>query len=181
MLRISLPLINETKFVTRCFQVLKNVLKRDEYVQLVTKWYGIRNPPGSRDYSIKQEWEIFCNVLLDLMGYPAVIHDFSNSTATSFSAEEPKKRKKNDEIHSGTEEDWQFMLSILEETDNKPNRENNSQCNNIDTAACLFNNIPAIFYSFHLLYEDFKLDTTMQQHLFPLAKVNQNILPIFYD
>ncbi|XP_023295773.2 anaphase-promoting complex subunit 1 [Lucilia cuprina] len=170
MLRISLPLINETKFVTRCIKALKQVLKKDQYIQLITKWYGARNPPGSRDYSIEQEWEIFCNVLLDLMGFSAVMHDYSSNTATSFSAEEPKKRKKNDEIHSGTEDDWQFMLAILEGSDNKTSKENNSQCTNIDTTACLFNTIPAIFYSFHLLYEDFKLDDTMHAHLLPLAK-----------
>ena len=170
MLRITLPLINETKFVTRCIKALKQVLKKDQYIQLIIKWYGSRNPPGSRDYSVEQEWEIFCNVLLDLMGFSAVLHDVSNNTTASFNAEEPKKRKKNDEIHSGTDQDWQFMLSILEGADSKSFKDANSQCNNVDTTACLFNTIPAIFYCFHLLYEDFKLDDTMHQHLLPLAK-----------
>lgn len=172
MLRISLPLINETKFVTRCLKALKQVLAKDQYIQLITKWYGTRNRPGSRDYSIEQEWELFYNVLLDQMGFSAAMHDISSNAATSFSAEEPKKRKKNYEIHSGTEEDWIFMLSILEGADNKKANDNNSQCNNIDTTACLFKKIPAIFYTFHLLYEDFKLDNTMHQHLLPLAVVN---------
>ncbi|TMW48346.1 hypothetical protein DOY81_006572 [Sarcophaga bullata] len=170
MLRITLPLINETKFVTRCIKALKQVLKKDQYIQLIIKWYGARNPPGSRDYSVEQEWEIFCNVLLDLMGFSAVLHDVSNNTTTSFNAEEPKKRKKNDEIHSGTDLDWQFMLSILEGADSKSFKDGNSQCNNVDTTACLFHTIPSIFYCFHLLYEDFKLDDTMHQYLLPLAK-----------
>lgn len=178
MLRITLPLINETKLVRRCITALRHVLKRDQFIQMITKWYGSRNPPGSRDYCIEQEWDIFRNVLLDLMGYSATMHDVSNGTATSFNAEEPKKRKKNDEIHSGTDEDWQFMLNILEGVaETTPNAEQRQQqqqmCNNIETSAILFNTIPAIFYSFHLLYEDFKLDDSMHQHLKPLAKVSR--------
>uniref|UniRef100_A0A1I8M2U1 Uncharacterized protein n=1 Tax=Musca domestica TaxID=7370 RepID=A0A1I8M2U1_MUSDO len=173
MLRITLPLINETKLVSRCIAALRQVLKRDQFIQMITKWYGSRNPPGSRDYCIEQEWDIFRNVLWDLMGYSATMHDVSSGTATSFNAEEPKKRKKNDEIHSGTDEDWQFMLNILDGVETGLNCSGERQqqtCNNIDTTAILFNTIPAIFYSFHLLYEDFKLDDSMHQHLKPLAK-----------
>ncbi|KNC28093.1 hypothetical protein FF38_06271 [Lucilia cuprina] len=43
---------------------------------------------------------------------------------------------------------------------------------NIDTTACLFNTMLAIFYSFHLLYEDFQLDDIMHAHLLPLAKID---------
>ncbi|XP_075158873.1 anaphase promoting complex subunit 1 [Haematobia irritans] len=175
MFRITLPLINETKLVTRCIDALRQVLKRDQFIQLITKWYGARNPPGSVDYCIQQEWDIFRNVLFDLMGYSSVMHDVSSGTTTSFYAEEPKKRKKNDEIHSGTDEDWQFMLNVLDDcestgTKNTSNQQNQHMCSNIETSAILFTTIPAIFYSFHLLYEDFKLDDSMHQHLMPLAK-----------
>lgn len=172
MLRITLPLINETKFVSRCIAALRQVLKREQYMQMITRWYGTRNPAGSRDYCIEQEWDIFRNVLLDLMGYSATMHDVSNGAGTSFNAEEPKKRKKNVEIHSGTEEDWQFMMGILEGIETTQNSERQMNCNNIDTSAILFNTIPAIFYCFHLLYEDFKLDDSLHQHLKPLAKVS---------
>uniref|UniRef100_A0A1A9WDA7 Uncharacterized protein n=1 Tax=Glossina brevipalpis TaxID=37001 RepID=A0A1A9WDA7_9MUSC len=173
MLRISLPLINETKLVSRCIMALKQILKRDQYIQMIIKWYGARNPPGSRDYCIKQEWDVFRIVLLDLMGFSAALHDVSASTvANSFNAEEPKKRKRNDEIHAGTDEDWHFMLITLGEIPKSSSIDHNSnQYGSIDTSACLFNTIPAIFYCLHLFYEDCKLDDTLQKNLKPLAKL----------
>ncbi|KAL9886530.1 anaphase promoting complex subunit 1 [Glossina fuscipes fuscipes] len=173
MLRITLPLINETKLVGRCIVGLRQILKRDQYIQMIIKWYSARNPPGSRDYCIKKEWNVFRNVLLGLMGFPTALHDLSTSAvASSFSAEEPKKRKKNNEIHAGTEEDWKFMLTTIGEIPKSSSTDHNSnQYCSIDTSACLFNTIPAIFYCLHLFYEDCKLDDTLRKNLKPLAKL----------
>lgn len=151
-------------------------------MQLITRWYGARNPPGSRDYSIEQEWHIFRNLLTDLMGCGAATHEATSHALASFNAEEPKKRRKNDEITEGTDEDWEFMLAVLNEdgaggssgvsANMKMETEQvTAAASNVDASACLFITIPAIFYGLHLLYEDFKLDETMHDCLPYLAKV----------
>ncbi|XP_037936242.1 anaphase-promoting complex subunit 1 [Teleopsis dalmanni] len=169
MYRIALPLINETKFISRCISALRQILKKEEFLQMIIRWYAARNPPGSRDYTIEQEWKVFMNLLLELMGLLASNNDTSASTSTSFNAEEPKKRKKNDEITEGTDEDWTFMLKILDgKTEN--NTLNITNNNRIDTNACLFKKVPSIFCGLHLLYEDFKLDESLYDCLPYLAK-----------
>lgn len=176
MIRITLPVMNATKLVERCLNALRYILNKQQYIQFITKWYCARNPPGSPDYSTEQEWYIFSGVLLDLMGYSSVVHDTSlqgigNSTSQSFHAEEPKKRKKH-EINSGTDADWEFMLSVVDKDADKSQLNQTFQCSGeINTNACLFHMIPAVFHCLHLLYEDFKLDESMQQHLQMLSKV----------
>ncbi|XP_053948485.1 anaphase-promoting complex subunit 1 isoform X1 [Anastrepha ludens] len=182
MYRIELPQFNETKFISRCIGTLRRILNKEQFVQLITRWYGARNPPGSRDYSIEQEWHIFRNVLTGLMGCGAATHETTTNASMSSNAEEPKKRRKNDEITEGTDEDWEFMLDVLNEDgsggcvrDNMKmeTEQGTAAAGNVDANACLFNSIPAIFYGLHLLYEDFKLDETMHDCLPYLAKFLQ--------
>ncbi|XP_036221809.2 anaphase-promoting complex subunit 1 isoform X2 [Bactrocera oleae] len=178
MYRIELPQINETKFISRCMGAMRRILNRAQFMQLIIRWYGARNPPGSRDYSSAQEWEIFRNVLMDLMGCGAATHEFTTNTSLSYNADEPKKRRKNDEITEGTAADWEFMLAVLNEdgsgcVNDAIKMETEpvvaAACN-IDVSACLFSSIPAIFYGLHILYEDFKLDETMHDCLLHLVK-----------
>ncbi|XP_054087608.1 anaphase-promoting complex subunit 1 [Zeugodacus cucurbitae] len=178
MYRIELPQINETKFISRCMGAMRRILNRTQFMQLITRWYGARNPPGSRDYSGAQEWDIFRNVLTDLMGCGAATHEPTNNASYSYNADEPKKRRKNDEITEGTVADWEFMLAVLDKdgsgcandgTKMETEHAAAAVCN-IDVSASLFSCLPAIFYGLHLLYEDFKLDETMHDCLPYLAK-----------
>ncbi|XP_004520043.1 anaphase-promoting complex subunit 1 [Ceratitis capitata] len=179
MYRIELPQFNETKFISRCIGAMRRILNREQFMQLITRWYGARNPPGSRDYSTEQEWQIFRSVLTDLMGCAAATHETTTNATYSFNADEPKKRRKNDEITEGTDADWEFMLAVLNEDGDcaKDGMEMETEqaagttiADNVDISACLFKSIPAIFFCLHLLYEDFKLDETMHECLLHLAK-----------
>lgn len=234
MLRITLPLLNETKLVGRCIDALRFILNKEQYVQVIMRWYTTRNPPGSRNYDIEKEWSIYCNVLLQLFGYEMISsEDISkmsanktqhhqqthlgdarrvsitvadggagSPTATSSGAvvtgggrgnkqmslfknvDETKKRRRNDEISSGTREDWEFVKSVIgnkycEAIDLEPTINQGTEycCNDIDTSAILFNVIPAVFHCYHLLYEDMKLDHVMAPFTKPLATVSHNHLP----
>ncbi|XP_067639434.1 anaphase-promoting complex subunit 1 isoform X2 [Eurosta solidaginis] len=182
MYRIELPQFNETKFISRCIGALRRILNREQFMQLIIRWYSARNPPGSRDYSIEQEWKIFRNVLTGLMGCGIAVHESTTNASQSYNADEPKKRRKNEEITEGTNEDWEFMLNKLNDkgciggvvldSHTKMGIEHIAAAttSNVDASACLFNSLPAIFYGFHLLYEDFKLDETMHACLPYLAK-----------
>lgn len=64
MYRISIPLISECPFVSKCLIALRQVLKKDLAIQLIAKWFGVRNAPGSQDLNSQQEWQSFKNVLL---------------------------------------------------------------------------------------------------------------------
>ncbi|XP_055843307.1 anaphase-promoting complex subunit 1 [Episyrphus balteatus] len=167
MYRLSLPLINETYFVTRCIEALRQILKRETFIQLITHWYGARNPPGSKDFSGEKEWQTFKTVLSELMGRVASSDDSSINIPCQ--PEEPKKRRKNDEVLDGTDDDWDYLESIL----NRRNKEGPFKANSIkfiDCSALLFKEIPKIFFAFHLLYEDLKLDNTMHDSLCSLGE-----------
>lgn len=180
MYRIELPQINETKFISRCMGAMRRILNRGQFLLLIITWYCTRNPPGSRDFSIAQEWEIFIDVLTDLMGCHAITREPSAMTSPSYNADEPKKRRKNDEITEGTTADWEYMLSVLNEdgsgcmNDRKKTKRKRvaAMVSHIDIKACLFSCIPSIFYGLHLLYEDFKLDETMHDCLPHMVKVS---------
>lgn len=64
MYRISVPFISECPFVTKCLVGLKQVLIKDVAIQLMAKWFVMRNAPGSKNLNPRQEWSIFKIVLL---------------------------------------------------------------------------------------------------------------------
>lgn len=173
MYRISLPQINDTKLVSSCITALSHTLNKKQFIKFITTWYGARNPPGSTDYSTSQEWQIFKHILSEMIGCAATSKDWPWHVASmsSFNAEEPKKRRKNDEISAGTDEDWQYMSGFLHGTaaESATNPAQNLSFHNVDSNACLFKSIPSIFYALHLIYEDFKLDDSLHEYLEYLA------------
>ena len=134
----------------------------------MAKWFGVRNAPGSQDLNPQQEWKQFKNVLLELMGRPQTLND--RSTANQTTSEEPKKRKKNENCEGG-DSDWEYLLAVTNPcytnaVEDLPivGLKNNSN-------AVLFPYIPLIFYTFHLFYEDMKIDPMMKLHLNSMAEV----------
>ncbi|TDG41004.1 hypothetical protein AWZ03_012572 [Drosophila navojoa] len=190
MLRIALPLLNDTRLITRCVAALRQVLSPAQFLHFIIRWYSARNPPGSQDYSIEQEWQLFRSTLLGLMGCMGTV---TASTATAMSADEtadvdesyesrcatpplhtfagaaqdePKKRRKYNDCESYTDDDWEFMLL---QTALSPCPSDPAHAYSVDVTAPLFRMLPAIFYGMHMLYEDLKLDSVFQSALIYLA------------
>lgn len=86
MYRIAIPLIAECPFVWRCLRVLRSVLPPPLALQVLVKWYGIRNAPGTADLSPMHEWSMLCTVLAELIGRPL------NANATSGVQHAPKQQ-----------------------------------------------------------------------------------------
>ncbi|XP_055370778.1 anaphase-promoting complex subunit 1 isoform X2 [Condylostylus longicornis] len=166
MYRISLPLMNENHFITQCIYALRQVLKKDVYVQLLVKWYSARNVPGSQNFSYKKEWEIFSNVLSELLGRSVSTNESASNMVIS---DEAKKRRKDDDDTSvcGSNEDWEFLISF---ESNKKISESATTILHDDNSAPLFSQVPVIFYTLHLLFEDFKLNSMFAKYLKYLAE-----------
>lgn len=73
MYRCAMPLIAECPFVGRCLRALRAVLPSQLGLQLLVKWYGARNAPGTKDLNTVQEWTMFCAVLTELIGRPVSV------------------------------------------------------------------------------------------------------------
>ncbi|KAK3923529.1 Anaphase-promoting complex subunit 1 [Frankliniella fusca] len=176
--RMSLPEMCSSPLVSQCLCSLKQVLPRDVAVQLVVKWYVARNAPGTQDIAPSQEWRLFLGVLLGMLGYDvdklAVMHQPSSENGDSPTLQ-PKKKRTCD---SGSEEDWEYLLNSLHhhslgpglssllglKTINGSSGSSNSDSSHgqINTNSLLFNYIPLVLLTLHLLYEDMKLNTLLQ-------------------
>ncbi|EDW62517.1 anaphase-promoting complex subunit 1 [Drosophila virilis] len=184
MLRIALPLLNDTRLITRCVAALRQVLNPTQFLHFIIRWYSARNPPGSRDYSIEQEWQLFRSTLLGLMGCmgtataneSAEVDESYARCATppmqtahmgcGAAQDEPQKRRKYNDCESYTDDDWEFMLlqTALSACPTDP-----PHAYSVDVTAPLFRMLPAIFYGLHMLYEDLKMDAVFQSSLLYLA------------
>lgn len=70
MYRCAIPLIAECPFVSRCLRALRAILPAQVGLQLLVKWYGARNAPGTKDLNSVQEWTMLCAVLMESVGRP---------------------------------------------------------------------------------------------------------------
>lgn len=152
--------------VTICLNTLKIVLKKSIVMELMTKWYTVRNAPGTQNISGEEEWNLFLQMLLSLIGYnlkelPLTQNSLNTNNDT------PAKSKKQRVLDVGNDEDWIYMLksSFNSFHGNKiasslglHNKLNNYTQHSIiksyiDTNAILFPYIYDIFFSIHLVYE----------------------------
>lgn len=152
--RFSVPPICESSIVQKCLSTMRQVLPKEMAIKFLIKWYGVRNAPGSRDFSIKKEWELFKNMCFDLIGRP---FPKSTSSATFNASGGPKKRRKSDNT-SGSNSDWEYLLAA-EQSINKEECGDQEMTLNYNCEAQLFSHIPMIIFSLHLLYEELKLDS----------------------
>lgn len=185
MLRIALPLLNDTRLITRCVAALRQVLNPSQFLHFIIRWYSARNPPGSRDYSIEQEWQLFRSTLLGLMGCMAASSEQPDVDEESYARcatppyqspsmfsgaaqDEPKKRRKYNDCEEYTDDDWEFLLM---HTTLAPCGGDASHAYSVDVTAPLFRVLPAVFYGLHMLYEDLKLDSVYNSGLIYLGTV----------
>lgn len=171
---------------------MRNVLKKDIGMTIISKWYSVRNTKGSQDLSYEREWTTFQNYLLNSLGRTFTSSKLSNipSTGSSrLSVDELKKRRKTDDS-AGTDNDFKFLQAFLNRAgaDSINTRKAGSSSaeskskRRIDTNATLAPYIPIIFYSFHLLYEELKLDETLKMQRTLLSEfLNQLALDLKLD
>lgn len=139
-------------------------------MDVLIKWYTVRNAPGTQNISGEDEWNLFLQMLLRLMGYNLetlpLTQDFLNSNTDT-----PAKSKKQRILDVGSDEDWTFMLKssfnnfqgnkIATSLGLKNKLKNYSSSfhqhsiirSNIDSNEILFPYIYDIFFSLHLVYE----------------------------
>ncbi|XP_028156342.1 anaphase-promoting complex subunit 1 isoform X2 [Ostrinia furnacalis] len=192
MYRISLPTISCSDLVTRCCAALKAILPKDITMQVIIRWYGSRNAPGTQDLTPEQEWSMFSNLLFFLMGYD--VEKLSQSKQSEETEHTEVATKKQRTSSDGSHEDWEYLLnSKLHKTignslasmlhiqatpssDSKTariNRLRNSiemeKPSQFNTNALLFPYTIQVLYAFHLVYEETKLNTILWTDLRPLS------------
>lgn len=201
MLRIALPFLNDTRLLTRCVATLRQVLSPTQFLDFVIRWYSDRNPPGSRNYSIEQEWLLFRSTLLALMGLTAApdvdagenyarcatppLHTQFGGGATATESSDGSSCSSNSTLGGQDEPkkrriyndcddftDDDWEFLLLQTTLVSCGADGHSYSVNI--GALLFRMIPAIFFSLHLLYEDLKLDADFYGALPYLATVGES-------
>lgn len=161
-------LINIILFVsvTTCLNTLKNVLNKLIVMELMTKWYTVRNAPGTQNISGEEEWNLFLQMLFGLIGYNLKLLPFTQESL-NINNDTPAKSKKQRVLDIGSDEDWTFMLkssfnrfrgnkiatSLGLHNKLKNYTQHSIIKSNIDTNAILFPYIYDILFSLHLVYE----------------------------
>ncbi|KAK9884562.1 hypothetical protein WA026_007405 [Henosepilachna vigintioctopunctata] len=178
--RIMLPLLATSPLVENCLNVLKQCLQREALMTFFTRWYSTRNSMGTQNFTNEQEWEMFITLLYELLGYEEehVSETFEEGPPTPSMV--AKKRKQSP---IGCDDDWQYLFnsklatnsdyvdSLLNITPTAKSETTNvfSKHVQINKNSILFPYIKIIHFSFHLLYEDFKLNILKNTLLEPLA------------
>ena len=184
LLRLSLPTVAGPT-VSKALAAIKLLLPRDLATVLHVTWYNDRHAPGPCPAPDK-EWDMFCRTILGLAGYQVQCLDLSS--ASNWSGPVPAKKCKSEE--AGCDNDWQQLLLSPHHSQagdsvsrllglDHPLPESFShldsqshQVAEVNTSAPLFNFLPAMFFSLHLLYEEAKLDSA----LFPCQPRLANLL-----
>lgn len=184
MYRISLPPVTCSTLVTRCYTALRAILPKDVAMQVIIKWYGVRNAPGTQDLTPEQEWSMFSNLLLSLLGYDVERLNKQNDDSDHPEVATKKQRTSSD----GTQDDWDYLLnSKMHKTIGHslimlklpvPNSENHKKrrintevekTSQFNINSLLFPYILQVLYSLHLVYEEIKLNTLLFNNLKPLS------------
>lgn len=156
--------------------------------QVISKWYGIRNSPGTQDLCPKIEWSMFSSLMFSLLGYEhLILSDNKKNDNNSTEVVKKKLRTSSD----GSLEDWEYILNSnhhslignqiqamlnLSKSSIKPKdvpQETSDTKFNIN--ALLFPYLLQIFYAFHLLYEETKMNVLTTKDLEPLGKMLYDI------
>ncbi|XP_050429945.1 anaphase-promoting complex subunit 1 [Adelges cooleyi] len=185
MIRVEFPIISSSPLVTKCLNALKTILKKSVVMDLMTKWYTVRNAPGTQKISSREEWNLFLQMMLRLLGYNLEALSLTQESLNT-NNDTPAKSKKQRILDVGSDEDWTYMLKSpfsltqgnkiavtlgLKNTFKNFQLNENSFANiNIDTNALLFPYIYDIIFSLHLVYEDLKLNTMKADSLPMIVK-----------
>ncbi|XP_076314205.1 anaphase promoting complex subunit 1 isoform X2 [Tachypleus tridentatus] len=198
--RVSLPRVSMSSIVSKCLQVLRNVLPRDVSLQVFSKWYTIRNAPGPCDISAYFELQSFLTCLLGMLGYNTEHLHVGGlmDKDLSFSPVAVKKLKTSNQ---GSGQDWNSLILSAHHQGCRGQREVLSFTNSTEQDTCvgdvevnyplsnsglLFPYLPVVLYGLHLLYEDCKLNSLQWDFIPKLAGLLYQLsmdlrLPLYLD
>ncbi|XP_075976673.1 anaphase promoting complex subunit 1 [Anticarsia gemmatalis] len=184
MYRISLPPLTCATLVTRCYSALRAILPKDVTMQVIIKWYGVRNAPGTQDLTPEEEWSMFSNLLLSLIGYD--VEKLNKQTDDNDPQEVATKKQRASS--DGTQDDWEYLLnskmhkaigssltllklSVPNSDSYKKRRSSDDSVKpcQFNTNSLLFPYVLQVLYSLHLVYEEMKLNTLLCNNLKPLS------------
>uniref|UniRef100_A0A8D1CG35 Anaphase-promoting complex subunit 1 n=1 Tax=Sus scrofa TaxID=9823 RepID=A0A8D1CG35_PIG len=186
MVRITIPEIATSELVQTCLQAIKFILPKEVAVQMLVKWYSVHSAPGGPSYH--SEWNLFVTCLMNMMGYNTDRlawtrnFDFEGSLSPVIA---PKKARPSE---TGSDDDWEYLLSseyhrnveshllnkslCLSPLEVSQTRDEDfSQTLSLDSSTLLFTHIPAIFFVLHLVYEELKLNTLMGEGIRSLVEL----------
>lgn len=191
MYRITLPDVATSHLVLRCCTALKAILPKDIAIQIIIKWYGVRNAPGTQDLTLDQEWSMFANLLYSLIGYDVEKLGSTKKCDDENTEVVPKKQRTSSD---GSVDDWDYLLNsklhknigsslanllhLNEYTTGKStNMKGHTKKNFVDFEhktqfnqnSILFPYIIHILFSFHLVYEETKLNSLLCDDLKHIA------------
>ncbi|XP_058812243.1 anaphase-promoting complex subunit 1 [Topomyia yanbarensis] len=166
MFRMSLPVMSESQLMSRCLLALREALPKKIALELLIRWYGTRNAPGSKDFSGNREWEIFRAMLFQHMGRPFLPPEKSplNKSNSKSSFDEPKKRRKSENCR-GSDNDWEFLSKHGDIQTVDEQGSESAELGAYNSDKFLFEYIPKILTTLHLVYEDMKLDPLLKSEL----------------
>uniref|UniRef100_A0A4X1VU54 Anaphase-promoting complex subunit 1 n=1 Tax=Sus scrofa TaxID=9823 RepID=A0A4X1VU54_PIG len=186
MVRITIPEIATSELVQTCLQAIKFILPKEVAVQMLVKWYSVHSAPGGPSYH--SEWNLFVTCLMNMMGYNTDRlawtrnFDFEGSLSPVIA---PKKARPSE---TGSDDDWEYLLSSEYHRNVESHLLNKSLCLSplevsqtrdedfsqnlsLDSSTLLFTHIPAIFFVLHLVYEELKLNTLMGEGIRSLVEL----------
>lgn len=95
--RIRLPSLTDNSTIQTCLSSFKQALPRDLAMLLISKWYSTRNGPGCNDLNIEEEWNMFTNLLLEMLGYDLDLLTWGKSTRQNSNTPTPKRKRGGDQ------------------------------------------------------------------------------------
>ncbi|RWS25950.1 anaphase-promoting complex subunit 1-like protein, partial [Leptotrombidium deliense] len=170
LFNFTLPALCNSSLVSMCINSLKTVLPKDCCIQFLTKWYSVRNAPGSVEMTNCGEVNMFKQCLLMSCGYDVEKLPFClNVSELDIFENSPSliKKLKLESDEKGTDDDFEFLLtqnsgvavdSFIDDYAVNP-------------TAFLFPYLPSILFAFHLVYEEMQLNTLMADTLSDIIDV----------
>ncbi|GJQ69220.1 putative complex, subunit [Trypoxylus dichotomus] len=180
--RINLPLLATSKLVENAINALRETLPKDASMTLLTRWYSIRNAPGPTDVTVEKEWEMFSDLLFQLLGYE---EDHTADISTDHTATPASSAKRLRQSCRADNSDWAYLqqsqeyqcvshylgdilnLNVTNSTSNIA--QENKNVIKINHNSIFFPNIKIVHFTLHLLYEDLKLNVLRKNDLKLLA------------
>lgn len=196
MFRLTLPPVSESPLVGKCLVALRHVLRKEIAITVIAKWYALRNTRGSEDISNENEWTAFYTFVLHSMGRTFGSARAFAAVASKSTSDEPKRRRTVTNEAAGTDDDFDYLLSYIGKVNGDAGEPKAAPADTrprkrVDMRSILAPYMPIIFYAFHLLYEEMKLDESQKtlrsmlaELLFQLAmdlQLDQYCLHYFLD
>ncbi|XP_035824384.1 anaphase-promoting complex subunit 1 [Aplysia californica] len=185
--RTELPSMTDSPGISLCLRALKHQLPSQVALQVLARWYTVRNAPGG--IGNVPEWAMFTKCILGLMGYDTGKLSLTSKGCTDGSSSPVLKSKKARPSDQGANQDWESLLESDHHSYSYPWQQALSlphlepatsgwtpscPCA-INSSALLYPFCPAVLMALHLVYEEMKLSILLQEELSGFAPLVHQI------